>query len=1307
MTTWPAEMKNARTLPLNFSAPVIAILISVALWGGFSWNGYQEARSKLIREKQNLLTRDLIFLGHIIKRAYGLQDSAAIKDAIAEANLDPGYSLLAFIDDQNRIAFSSRRELEEMDATVALREYGAPEHLVLPADPRPVVQTQDSPLRLLAYYTLLSGSPSDDPATEKIGTLFVDYDLSYDESLLLHRSLRFATPEAFFIFAAVALITGLTFIFVISPITRLRETAKDFARGDLNARTSIKGRGELKTLADTLDWMSEELRARELARNQANEEALYKERLLTSICNAVPDSLLVMDPDGIVLDYRVREDSELYIAPEEIIGQPFLSRLPEPTVDRFKECLQRAVAEGGLECFDSDLRTGKGTRLCEIRLSAIESGRKVTALIRDITEIRQQELELQAAQEIAGTGHFNIDLETGCWTSSQQLDVIFGTRETSDRTIDNLLRFVHPDFRDSLLSYFKSEILQDGTNFDRECLIVTDDGQEKWIHCIGNLRFNENGRPKVFFGIAQDITERKQLELRLLLDNKRTQALLDLPGLAENSTEERFLEQSLAVIERLTDSEASFVHLFHNDEITQRIYSRRTLRNFRQGADKTRMLSEEVDRWADDSWPQSPLMVNDYRSQLKKGGNYGLAGLNRFISLPVVSHGDVVMKICVCNKENEYEDSDVETIQLVANEIWRLINQVRTEKRIHRFNRTLERSSDEIFTFDASTFRFVDVNDRAIRNLGYSREELQEMTPLDIKPEFTRDQFIRMIEPLYGDQETSLIFNTVHRRKNGTNYPVEIHLQYYEDADPYFVALALDQTEKNRLILELEQQQKELEELLSERDKNLKALQTAAISFDSQEAIVVTDVKGFIVDANESLRKLTSYDLRALNGQHIGILLPEGTHLDVDFRTTARWEGDLQIIDADHSSIPARVTVSSVMDDTGNLTNCVWHITDLSLLRNQQLALERAAKMEAIGQLSGGIAHDFNNLLNIIQGNLDCLREELPQLDDNLTVLFDDAFSAVHEGAQLSRRLLSFARGAREEDVTTDVVSLVRDFSSFINRCIGERIELEMHLPDHPVFVDMQPHGLENALLNLATNARDAMPEGGLLVITVADPAESSDKYVKIRTTDTGCGIESDLLEKVGEPFFSTKPVDKGTGLGLPMVFHFAKSTGGSCELESIPGKGTTVTLSLPLAGGGKINHFEPVKTFDHKAAFSGKVLVVDDNPELLQTTKRVFTGLGWEVYDAISAEDAMGKLSSGLYVDLLFADIVMPGKLDGHDLAEWVRQHCPDTRILLTSGYSELDPDQPFSVLAKPYTRTELLEIIHKMFSGIVSLPN
>jgi PAS domain S-box-containing protein len=386
---------------------------------------------------------------------------------------------------------------------------------------------------------------------------------------------------------------------------------------------------------------------------------------------------------------------------------------------------------------------------------------------------------------------------------------------------------------------------------------------------------------------------------------------------------------------------------------------------------------------------------------------------------------------------------------------------------------------------------------------------------------------------------------------------------------------------------------------------------------------------------------------------------------------------------------------------------------DVTERRAMEEQLRQAQRLEAVGQLTGGVAHDFNNLLAVIMGNLEILRRELRGVSDH-TQLVEGALHAAERGATLIRRLLAFSRRQTLSPRAVDLNALVRDTLDLLRRALGARVQIETSFEENLWACTVDAAQVETALLNLAINARDAMPAGGRVRITTRNvlldgESESQghegdgrgDPYVCIAVSDSGSGIAPEIRDRVFEPFFSTKAPGQGTGLGLSMVFGFVKQSSGQVRLFSEMDKGTTFSLYFPRSESVPVPRQRPVTVAP--LARDESILLVEDDAEVRTMLERLLSELGYRVTAAVDGKSALLLLEKGLRPDLLVTDVVLPEGPSGFELADMARTRVPALKLLFTSGYSQhLAGRRPAAVasaplLAKPFHRTELAQHIRR----------
>jgi signal transduction histidine kinase/DNA-binding response OmpR family regulator len=386
-----------------------------------------------------------------------------------------------------------------------------------------------------------------------------------------------------------------------------------------------------------------------------------------------------------------------------------------------------------------------------------------------------------------------------------------------------------------------------------------------------------------------------------------------------------------------------------------------------------------------------------------------------------------------------------------------------------------------------------------------------------------------------------------------------------------------------------------------------------------------------------------------------------------------------------------------------------------------QTALHRAHRLEAVGKLTGGVAHDFNNILQVIGGNLQLLKDSA-SADPTVNQRVNAALGAVERGAKLSGQLLAFARRQPLQPVVTSLVNDLRRMDELLRRVLGEAIQIETVLSAGLWNTLVDPNQLENVILNLAINARDAMPQGGKLTLELGNAmlddgytASLSDvspgQYVLLAISDTGSGMTGEVLERACEPFFTTKPEGAGTGLGLSMAYGFVKQSGGHLKIYSEVGVGTTVKLYFPRSLESVVEG--KVEVSQQVVGGSETILVVEDDEAVQNTVVQLLGNLGYRVLKANSAESALSILKSGLPIDLLFTDVVMPGTLRSPELARQAKILLPNIQVLFTSGYTQnaivhggrLDPG--VQLLTKPYPREQLARKLRQLLGNREATPD
>jgi PAS domain S-box-containing protein len=568
-------------------------------------------------------------------------------------------------------------------------------------------------------------------------------------------------------------------------------------------------------------------------------------------------------------------------------------------------------------------------------------------------------------------------------------------------------------------------------------------------------------------------------------------------------------------------------------------------------------------------------------------------------------------------------------------------------------------------------------------------------------------------------------------RTDGSEFPVEISLSPYRTDDAVFALAAIrDISERKRLEearleslrqKEMAEERAQAAQLLANRNEALRAI------FEASPLGIITVAQDGAIDRwNRAAERIYGYSAEEAIGANIWDLYKK-MELKTDSYAAAVFvevsqgrelrnlqvqqrRNDGKIVDIGLSSAPFH-------DANGGESGFVFLVDDITERKTIERQLRQSQKMEAVGQLTGGIAHDFNNLLSIVICNLELLQERLPPGSEDRE-MNDSALDAGLRGAELVKQILAFSRKQNLDPQRVEVNELVHGMMNLLSRSLGEQIEIIVEVADGlwPAVADRVQ--LQTALVNLATNARDAMPHGGNLVIQTGN-ASLDDAYVRqfaelnvgdyvmISVTDTGEGMAPETVERAFDPFFTTKPPGEGTGLGLSMVFGFVKQSGGHVRIYSELGHGTTVRLYLPRSTAGKTLPANPVNVPRKEPGKAARVLIVEDNQDLAKSAYRVLGDAGHDATLATSAEEALDILRGASPFDVLFTDIILARGNNGIELAQEAIKLRPGIKILFSSGFSEaaLRASGKAVVtghfIAKPYRKEDLVARINALAEG------
>ena len=504
---------------------------------------------------------------------------------------------------------------------------------------------------------------------------------------------------------------------------------------------------------------------------------------------------------------------------------------------------------------------------------------------------------------------------------------------------------------------------------------------------------------------------------------------------------------------------------------------------------------------------------------------------------------------------------------------------------------------------------------------------------------------------------------------------------------------------------------------LAEREAHLRSILDTV-----PDSMIVIEENGTITSFSAAAERLFGYSAGEVRGRNVKMLMPSPDREKHDgYLNRYITTGERRIIGygrvvtgqrKDGTLFPMELSVGETRVNGKRIFT--GFVRDLTSRHKIEEELRQAQKMEAIGQLTGGLAHDFNNLLTVISGNLEMIESRLN--DEKLLTMLREAQGAAEDGAKLTGQLLAFGRKQPLNPKIVDVGQLVSGFSDLLRRSVGETIELRTIISGGSNEALVDASQLQNAILNLTLNARDAMPRGGRLSIEISRvkldvdyaqmyPHVRTGDYVLVSVTDNGAGMSQEVKQRAFEPFFTTKSVGAGTGLGLSMVYGFAKQSGGHIQLYSEEGQGTSVRVFLPAVQYAT-DMASPAEQVAVKRALPGgseKILAVEDDARVRRVAVSRLIDLGYEVIEAENGAAALERLKQHSDIALLFTDVVMPGGMTGDELAEIVRRERPEIKVLFTSGYAEpeiagRELAASGSWLKKPYTARELAERLREL---------
>lgn len=906
-------------------------------------------------------------------------------------------------------------------------------------------------------------------------------------------------------------------------------------------------------------------------------------------------------------------------------------------------------------------------------LAEVDGRRQLTGVVQDVTDQEVTAAALSRGQSLsriagkaASLGGWRVNMKEGVVEWSEETATIHEIDGVPPRyAVEEAIKFYAPEYRDTIFRVF-TRCVETGTPFDEVLQIITARGNRRWVRTMGEAERSPEGDIVAVQGGFQDITDqigaRRAYEeltqrLHLTLENMRDPFILldeELRFVFANPAAEKVLEQPR---ESMIGKPLDVAFPFEDTPYFQDHYLRALAR-------------QESAHFTAHFQPLNAL----FRVDAHPVPN-GLA----------VYFSDI-------SREREREEQ------------------------LRLLEAAVSRQSDMLLITEAAPIdgpegpRVVYVNEAFTRLTGFSRDEIIGATPRLLQGPGTDRAALDRIKAALR-RAAPIREELVNYTKAGDPYWLELDIVPLTDEaghPTHYVAVERDITERKRL---------EESTRLSEERFHLVAQATHDVIWD-------WDLVHSEVWWNESIETLFGHDrsrmepgpeswaLRIHKADREAVLA--GVHEVID-GDASNWVDEYRFLHADGSSRTVIDRGFVLRDSNGRAVRMLGSMQDITQQRQVAEELRQAQKLEAVGQLTGGVAHDFNNLLTVILGNAELLTEELAG-NAQLRALADMTASAASRGAELTNRLLAFARRQALEPQVLNVNRLVAGMEDLLRRTLHESIEIERVQAGGLWSVEADAGQLESAILNLALNARDAMPGGGRLTIETANAMlddsyadnhreVKAGQYVLISLSDSGTGMPKDVARQAFEPFFTTKKDGQGSGLGLSMVYGFVKQSAGHIKIYSEVGEGTTIKLYFPRSRTGAALAVDAA-TSSPVDGGDEHILVVEDDALVRRHVATLLQGLGYQVTSAESGQHALAIIEAQADIDLLFTDVVMPGGINGRQLADRASTLRPGLKILFTSGYTEnaivhhgrLDPG--VQLLSKPYRRQELAAKVRKVLS-------
>ena len=1010
---------------------------------------------------------------------------------------------------------------------------------------------------------------------------------------------------------------------------------------------------------------------------------------VNQILDGLAEGFFALDSNWRFIAFNRAAEAMFEITRAQVLGKLLWEVSPTILGTEFDRRYRLAMSKREEQQFES-YSIRRPDRYHEVRAFPLGDG--IGVAFRDATErqnilekLRRRELELARVQEVGGIGGMRVELsgEYKADRSPEYLRLHGLPSDARVETLDDWARRIHPDDRSRAVERFLGVVASGATRYSSEYRIIRpSDGEVRWIRAVGEIERDENAAPIALVGAHIDITDRKLAEHDALESEQKLRAIAD----------------ALPVLISYVDKDQIF--------------------RFANKAYETwfeRPLSEILGRRVNEV--MSPAMFEARRPYLERA----LAG-------EAVSYEAEFMRSSgaaatqVIHVPHRDSSGLILGVYVVVSDISeRKVAERRIAESEARF-RSIANSAPVLIWVTGPDGKREFVNQAYLDFLGLTYANALEF---DWRRALHPDDLPRILadEPVIQPSVRIVTVEARFRRHDGEWRWLRSDSQPRWGAageHAGFIGVAHDVTEAKKAEEELKQINETLERRVEERTGQLAASEALVRSFfeHSSEchAILVEDDGDFrYQEVNPATLRLYGMDRRRVVGRRTeDVLGPEmGAQVNRHLKQCLR-EGSSRRYERIQGAAVVEAVATALPVREGEARRVIVSARDVTERRRLEEHLRQSQKMEALGQLTGGVAHDFNNMLTLVLGGLDTIDRQLGSLPDSpATVRIrrakDMALQGMQRAQALTDRLLAFSRQQALAPLAVNANRLVAGICDLLQRTLGEQIVLETLLADGLWNAFVDPNQLENALINLALNARDAMPRGGKLVIETAnrfldaafvaslperiEPGE----YVMIAVADTGVGMDESTRKRAFDPFFTTKEIGKGTGLGLSQVYGFTRQSSGQVQIETELNKGTVVKIYLPRQSGATVDFKENRRKPFARAVGRESVLVVEDDDAVRAYTAEILRDLGYRVAEVSSAKAAMAILQSAEELDLLLTDVVMPGNINGRELADEAVRLREGLRILFMTGYSRdaiirdgrVDPG--VHVIGKPFSFADL----------------